>query len=415
MRQMREGPAGTRSEDTSSGRPIRLLVVAGGRGVPSGDATLVSDRTVRLFAGYPARFDTTLTVLRARSATDNPSELGGLESALPQGIKVTWLPSYADSREFLRVMPSTAAVLARSIRHADLVFVRMPILHSVLALALARLFRTPTVALAVGSWTDAVRPGAGGSVRRAAANVLTNLSVRLSTRYLVHGDGLARDVSPRLRHRVVRVIQSPLVDADFGPFAYRGASEPTLLCAARLIRTKRIGVAIRTVAALRHSGVQVMLEIAGDGPERGALERLAKELDVADAVAFLGYLAREDLRAAYRRAFALMLPSESEGLSSAALEAMAAGTVVVSTPAGGMGTFLHDDEDSIVVPRSDPDLFAGAIAQLLSDPDHRDRIARRAQDRVRCITNPGWADRLLGIARELLAGAGRQRFDGRGS
>ncbi len=116
-----------------------------------------------------------------------------------------------------------------------------------------------------------------------------------------------------------------------------------IVSAMRLSRKKRPLSLVRAFAeAVRFvAGVPALrLTIAGDGPDRAAIVRLAAELGVGDRVSLPGHLAREELRALYARADVFVLPSERESFGIAALEARTAGLPVIAMLGCGARDFI---------------------------------------------------------------------------
>src|SRR3546814_17082373 len=96
------------------------------------------------------------------------------------------------------------------------------------------------------------------------------------------------------------------------------------------------------------------LMIVGDGPERDKLERVARSLGVAERVRFLGNRPHEELPALLAAADAMVLPSASEGLANVWVEALACGTPLVISDAGGAREALDRTEAGRIVPREPP-------------------------------------------------------------
>lgn len=165
--------------------------------------------------------------------------------------------------------------------------------------------------------------------------------------------------------------------------------------------------------------LDVVAELAGDGPARAALERAAIGLDVAHRVRFLGPLARPDVDALLARSDAFVLPSvvtpsgKCEGLPVAIMEAMAAGLPVVASAISGVPELVRHEDTGLLVEQRDPDGLAAAIQRLAADPGLRRRLGRRGRrlvlaehDRVR---NVAALARLLGGADGASSGADRVR------
>jgi glycosyltransferase involved in cell wall biosynthesis len=201
------------------------------------------------------------------------------------------------------------------------------------------------------------------------------------------------------------VNQSTLVEEDFAaldPMRHLQDGGVELLCVARLIPTKRVDVAIKTVKVLRDRGVDSHLRVMGVGPERPSLEALIRELDLTQSVQMRGFLDdRKSIREEYRSAFALLLPSEREGISLAVQEAMAAGVIVISTPAGGLRDFLDHEATALVVDGPHPEGFADAVEKLIASPELAAAIVERGQAKVRGATNEAWLRQFEALATEV--------------
>jgi glycosyltransferase involved in cell wall biosynthesis len=121
--------------------------------------------------------------------------------------------------------------------------------------------------------------------------------------------------------------------------------------------------------------------VAGEGPERAALEAEARALGVGDRVSFLGF--RPDTPSLLASADLFVLPSLIEGLPLSVLEAMAAGCPVVATAAGGTGEIVQDRVTGLLVPPADAEALAAAMQELLRDRPLAARLAGAGRDRVR--------------------------------
>ena len=160
----------------------------------------------------------------------------------------------------------------------------------------------------------------------------------------------------------------------------RNGSSPVVGTVARLAPEKGIDRLLQAFSWVR-AVTGAALVIVGDGPERPRLEALAAELGLADAVEFAGYTS--DVETALARMDVFALASRSEGIPLALLEAMAAGLPVVATRVGGVPEVVADGDTGILVPSGDVHALAGAITELLNDPERRRATGQRGRERVR--------------------------------
>jgi glycosyltransferase involved in cell wall biosynthesis len=156
------------------------------------------------------------------------------------------------------------------------------------------------------------------------------------------------------------------------------SEEVVLVSAIRLTRKKRPLRLVRAFAeAVRFvaGSPKLRLLVAGDGPEREAMRRVAAELGVGDRVELLGHRSREELRALYARSHAFVLPSERESFGIAALEAKAAGLPVVAMLASGVRDFVRQGVDGLLA-RDEPEL-ARHISRMALDAPFRSYVRHR--------------------------------------
>lgn len=156
-----------------------------------------------------------------------------------------------------------------------------------------------------------------------------------------------------------------------------GPHEPALAMVARMYREKGHREILRVMRTVVRFHPDARLVLAGDGPERGACEALARELGVQDAVRFLG--ARRDVARVLAASDVLVVPSQSEGLGRAAIEANLVGLPVVAFDTGGLREVIAHPEDGVLVPEGDLEAFARAVCGLLQQPTLHDRRLMRAR------------------------------------
>jgi len=171
----------------------------------------------------------------------------------------------------------------------------------------------------------------------------------------------------------------PLAGGDAAP--REGGREAVFLAVGRLAAIKNHALMLRALRRALDAGARARLRIAGDGPERAAIEALRRELGLEAAVEMLGF--REDIPGLLREADVFILTSRYEGISVALLEAMRAGLPVVATRVGGVPETVRDGETGILAGPDDEAGIAAAIESLARDRARREAMGRRALELLR--------------------------------
>ncbi len=158
----------------------------------------------------------------------------------------------------------------------------------------------------------------------------------------------------------------PPAEPPSGPF--------TLLSVGRLLPRKGVDTAIRALAQLREEYADLQYLIAGRGPERPRLQRLARDLGVEDRVQFLGGVPASDLPDIYRQAHVFVLPLREEahadsveGFGMVFLEAAATAIPSVAGNSGGAAEAVRDGETGFLVPPSNVSAVVESVRRLLDD------------------------------------------------
>jgi glycosyltransferase involved in cell wall biosynthesis len=153
-------------------------------------------------------------------------------------------------------------------------------------------------------------------------------------------------------------------------------------CTARFVPHKGQAVLIDALAELQTSHPDVRLLLVGHGPERDALAARAAARDVADRV-IITTRRQEEVADVLAASDVFVLPSFSEGIPLALLEAMAAGLPVVATAVPGTTDVVSDPSLGLLVPPHDAGALAQGIARLLDHPDEARGMALAGQAHVR--------------------------------
>lgn len=158
------------------------------------------------------------------------------------------------------------------------------------------------------------------------------------------------------------------------------AATPVILVVAGLRPEKAHDVLLGAVARMKAEGRRVRVLLAGDGELRATLQSLAESLGIGADVEFLGV--RRDVARLLHASDVAVLPSVSEALPLALLEAMAAGTPVVASAVGSVPEVVHDGETGLLTPAGDPHLLSRAIGYILDDGARASHMRARARSLV---------------------------------
>ena len=166
-----------------------------------------------------------------------------------------------------------------------------------------------------------------------------------------------------------------------------------LLTVARLEPHKGVDTVIRALPAIVEQAADVRYAVAGSGPDRERLEKLAHKAGVAERVRFLSEVSERDLPALYNIATVYVGASRRaerigvEGFGLALVEASACGLPVVAGNSGGVPDAVRDGETGFLVPPEDPAAFAAAICRLLGDSDLVGRVGAAGRRAVETYFN----------------------------
>jgi glycosyltransferase involved in cell wall biosynthesis len=149
----------------------------------------------------------------------------------------------------------------------------------------------------------------------------------------------------------------------------------TILCVGDLRLRKRVHLAIEAVARLKETGANCSLSIIGDGPERGALQDLARRYEIS--ASFESSLAYDELIERMARCAIFLAPSSLECHPRTVLEAMSTGVAVVVADAPGLDAMVEHGVTGLRM-TPEPEAFARAIEGLLGDPGWRDALGQAA-------------------------------------
>lgn len=216
----------------------------------------------------------------------------------------------------------------------------------------------------------------------------TTLSLLVADHILVLNEdyvGKLRMNFPRLSRRTpIDVVRNGIDTEDYAPAARRSRPPGPVLVGmqSRIIPIKDHATLIRAVHRLTTEGLDIRLELAGDGSSRADLEALVRELDLSDRVAFLGMLGERELIQFLQRLDLDVHASLGEAMSTALLQAMSCRLPVVASDVPGIADLVGGSGVAVLVPPQDPNALADALASLWADPQRRERLAAAAREFV---------------------------------
>ncbi len=288
-----------------------------------------------------------------------------------------------------------AALLVRSAaRRSDVVYATSMIRRSAMG---ARLARRPLVVKLVSDevFERATRSGryagtldefqrVSGDVRTRFLRATRNAALR-SARHVFCPSAYLRDVALRWGIDPARssVLPNPAPAVPQLPDreVLRAELElvgDVLVFAGRLGPQKAVDTLLAAIADVP----EVTLLVAGDGPDRGVLERRSFDLGLDGRVRFLGSVPRDTVLRLFRAADASVLSSAWENFPHTVVEALAVGCPVIATAVGGVPEVVVDGENGLLVPPRDEAALAAAIKQFFSDAELRARLSSAAPGSV---------------------------------
>ena len=202
----------------------------------------------------------------------------------------------------------------------------------------------------------------------------------------------------KIRKRSV-ILPNPINPAFLRP-RYEGEREKTVVCVGRIDKNKNQELLLRAFARCLDRHPEYVLHFYGAGEEE-QLKHLAKDLGAEKNTVFHGSVS--DIPERIEKAGIFVLPSKTEGMPNALIEAMSLGLACISTdcPCGGPRELIRDGENGFLVPVDDVGAMAEKLLTLMEDPALAERMGREAgrvqehfaPERV----NAGWEAYLLSV------------------
>lgn len=315
---------------------------------------------------------------------------------VPSGIGLAWAGVFLYASLISRVRK-----LHRSQR-IDLIHAHSALPCGHAAVLLSQELRIPCVVTVHGLdafFTNQVRGYSGECCKRVSQFVYRSASRVICISERVAGQ-VRQDATAPVN---ATVIYNGVDPRKFSP-AGNSPAPATILSVGNLIPVKGHELLLRALATLQQRYPNLSCEIIGDGPERSRLTRLARELNIAGKVHFLGRQGRNQVADAMRRCAVFVLPSRYEGLGCVYLEAMSAEKPAIACRGQGIEEIIqHATNGWLVVPDDLPGLVDGLL-QLLQSTHLRQQIGAAARRTIlQGFTLAHQAARLAELYRECSA------------
>ncbi|NNF29248.1 MAG: glycosyltransferase family 4 protein [Gemmatimonadetes bacterium] len=299
-------------------------------------------------------------------------------------VRVVPVPYYVGPAAFVPAAPAVYRTLAGAVAQVDGAVIKAPSLLGSVVERLEKRRGRPFAVEVVSDPVDAFAPGAvrhplRAFFRRWFARELRRQCSKAAVAAYVTESALQRRYPPG-----AGIVASHFSDVELPPAAFADAPRRVvdrdgpfqLIAVASLSRRyKGIDVAIEAVRRCSDRGLPLEFTVVGGGRLQAEYEELAGRLGVADRVRFLGQVTQgPPVRTLLDQADLFLMPSRTEGLPRALIEAMARALPCIGSAVGGIPELLHADD---LVPPSDAGALARAIAQVAQEPERRVAMAAR--------------------------------------
>ena len=308
-----------------------------------------------------------------------PVHLGPIERGLRRHCKVetlSWkeVPVFTEGSSLVIVPLLMLRISFRSIlKRPDVIFAQYAFPDGFSSALASRLLKVPFVIQVIGS---DIMIAAKGVKRR-----LISWAVSRASGVICVSHELEASVR-NMGARNTTVIPSPLDLTDLPQRVDVKKIDRRLITVAILTKVKRLDILLKALANV----ADVELLIVGGGPEEGNLKRMAEDSGLKDKARFLGIVPHKEVWSYLLSSSIFVLPSLSEGVPRALLEAMACGLFIIATNVGGIPDVVKDGWNGILVEPNNPNVLTKAIERALSDTrfvnivSERNRLEARKYD-----------------------------------
>ena len=310
-----------------------------------------------------------------------------------EGVETVPIQRDAPSSAPLRVLTylwyqfMLAFALFRARDQCDAMFFHVGGTTLLLPILACRLTGIPTNVFVIGSPGESYYETHGRSIVSTVIvqvlNGLECLSCRLADRILLLSAGMISTDDRRFSSTKCAFANPNYIDCEQfqrGPPANERPYD--IVYVGRFERVKGTLKLARALTRLAKHRPNLRVQLVGDGSLYNEVERILYESGISNQVDFTGWIEHEKISSNLAAARVLVLPSESEGVPTSMLEAMACGTVPVASAVGGVPAVISDGETGFLLPDNDPEAIARILDNVL-DRDDLDAIGGHARAYIR--------------------------------
>ncbi len=291
-------------------------------------------------------------------------------------------------------------------------FVRRLVPNAWAVLAYSRASRRPFVVPSLenlpipgkygAAWATALRASVRPYVQGASLAIATNAGAEDNFRWA----GARPEKLVRMMYGTWGVDTSEF--SPDGPHAELPGAAPAIVFLGRIQRSKGVFDLVEAMPRVLDQ-VDAELVLIGDGPDSERLRQDVRDRGLSGKVHFLGPVMNKDVPRYLRSATVLAAPSRTtrtwaEQVGMSAVQAMACGVPVVSTPSGSISEFIDDGVTGLLVPEGEPPALADALALVLINGERRRELARRA--RAEALRRFDARTNIRSVERRILAACG---------
>jgi len=167
-----------------------------------------------------------------------------------------------------------------------------------------------------------------------------------------------------------------------------------LLALGRLVGKKGYDYLLQACRILKDAGLPFRLTLAGDGPMRWRLKRLARKLGLSEWVIFTGFVSHDRVPELFHAADIFVMPSivhssdDRDGIPTVLMESLLYCVPVIATDVSGISELIENGQNGLLIPEKDPDAISRAVVNLKNNRENAIRMAEQGHRTIQSRFNP---------------------------